>query len=143
MTSTPTDGIMEDRFLHLYLTDIPEEAEIQTLLEFYGFDLEHTVPSDKDEPNEYHWKWCHRPLSGGAGVSLVYHDRLFSDDLYGGRYGTFVVLEGTADSSSIDLSVMDIVSKFLIDRYGGTIRNPNHQDAPTYLCGRELTESHT
>lgn len=127
---------MEDRFLHLYLADQPEDTEIQTILEFYGFELVKTVPREANEPNEYHWKWNHQPLSG-SGVELVYHDTLFGDDLFAGRYGTFIVLEGTSRSTPIDLAMIDVVAKFLIDRYGGTIRNPNHVETPTYLCGRE------
>lgn len=125
---------MQDRFLHLYLTDSPEDTEIQTLLEFYGFELVKTVPREASDPNEYHWKWSHAPLSG-AGIELVYHDKLFSDDNFAGRFGTFIVLEGTGASSPIDLAMMDIVSKFLVDRYGGTLRNPNHGGEPKYLSG--------
>jgi hypothetical protein len=125
----------ENKFLHLYLTDAPEDTEIQTILEFYGFELERSYPREKGEPNEYHWRWRHEPLSSD-GLRLVYFDAVFSDDLYHGKYGTFIVLEGTKASSPVDFAFLDVATKFLLDRYGGTIRNPNNPDNPTYLCGK-------
>jgi hypothetical protein len=129
---------MEYRFLHLYLADQPEETEIQTILEFYGFELTKTVPQEGKDPNEYHYRWNHQPLSG-SGLELIYHDQLFTDDAHAGSYGTFIVLEGSKASSALDLSMMDVTAKFLIDRYGGTIRNPNHAGQPLYLCGKART----
>lgn len=125
----------DKKFLHLYLQDAPEDTEIQTLLEFYGFtSIKFVDNAGKSDPNESHWSWNHPPLSN-SGFKLIHFDGLFKDDLHYGDYGAFVILEGSDSCSRVDLSYIDVITKFLIDRYGGMIHNPNSIGQARYLCG--------
>ena len=120
--------------LHVYLSESPDEDDIGTLLEFYGLSLIGKRPSTGQEPDETHWEWSHPPLSD-AGFKLIYFHGLCQDDLFTDQYGRYIILEGPKFPSQIDLAFMDILTKFLIDRYGGIIRNPHRGGEDCYLSG--------
>lgn len=125
------------RFLHLYLKECPSEDEIRTILDFYGFRL---LKADRDtetkDPKGYHWEWEHRPLSGN-GFKLVFYHGVFPDDKYCETYNSFVMVLGSPNSSDIDIAFMDIITKFLLDRYEGIIHNPTSTLLSSYLNGQQ------
>jgi hypothetical protein len=128
------------KFLHLYLKECPDEAEIKTILDFYGFRL---VKSDKNtdnkDPQGFHWEWLHKPLSE-TGFKMVFYHGVFPDDSHSDRYGSFVMLIGNKHSSVIDTAFMDVITKFLLDRYDGIIHNPSNLNSSIYLCGKPRGE---
>lgn len=124
------------RFVHLYLAEAPEDREIQTRLEFYGFKhLRSEEPDGSSDPLAHFWAWRHSPLSGN-GFKLTYFDGVFPDDRNYKTAGAVVWLEASKASSPHDLAYLDIITKFLLDRFGGHIRNPNDPTNSTYLCGK-------
>ena len=128
--------MVSNKFIHLYLDIMPEEHEIQTLLEFYGFNhIKTDNKLESTDPAGSHYSWKHPPLSD-EGFKLIYFDGIYPDDFYYGTYGCFVVLEGSKRSSKIDLAYLDVVAKFLLDRFGGIIHNPMANSSSMYLCGQ-------
>lgn len=124
------------RFVHLYLGEAPEDREIRTRLEFYGFKhLRSEQPDGTADPLAHYWHWRHAPLSGN-GFSLTYFDGVFSDDRLSNGAGAVIWLEASKGSSPHDLAYLDIISKFLLDRFGGRIHNPNDLLRSSYLCGK-------
>ena len=124
------------RFVHLYLGEIPEDREIQTRLEFYGFKhLRSEEPDGSTDPLAHYWRWQHAPLSGD-GFSLTYFDGVFPDDRNYAKAEAVVWLEASKASSPHDLAYLDIITKYLLDRFGGFIHNPNDLKTSSYLCGK-------
>lgn len=127
----------ENSYIHVYLEDYPGDEELGTILQFYGFSLDRAVPQRDPDPDEFHWRWTHPPLSG-SGFSLTVLNSLYKDDQFFGRYDTFMVLEATRESSVADITMIDVVSKFLIDRYGGQIINCKTDEPNSFLCGKSF-----
>lgn len=123
-------------FLHLYLKVCPSEDEINTILDFYGFEL---LKADRDtqtkDPKGYHWEWLHKPLSD-AGFNLIFYHGVFPDDRYFEDYNSFIMIVGSQNSSDTDVAFMDIMSKFLLDRYDGILHNPSSEVTSSYLNGK-------
>lgn len=123
------------RFVHLYLKEPPEDREIRTRLEFYGFrHVRSEEPDGSLDPLAHYWVWKHDPLSGD-GFRLTYFDGLFPDDKNKDA-GAVIWLEASKNSSPHDLAYLDVITKFLLDRFGGRIHNPNDLSRSAYLCGK-------
>lgn len=124
-----------NNFLHLYLNKSPDEFEIKALLTAFGFRFSCVdIDTDVKEPKGFHWVWSNPPLSTG-GFKLVFYHRLFSDDLFFGRFNSYVILAADHTSSDMDLNALDVFACLLVRRYGGIIYNPEAEENNMYLSG--------
>lgn len=128
--------------LHIYLKKKPPTGEVSQLLKLYGFTFKQEQKVE-NEPDCTYWTWQVAPLSA-TGFQLIHFDEPFPDDLYSGKFGSFIVMLGNLDSSEFDLHMIDITAAMLLKLYGGVIHNPHRTDRKypnVFLCGKNNTKS--
>lgn len=122
--------VRRDTDLHLYLSDGPDIFSFSDLLSLYGFSFIKTDDRFKDEPSVDYFKWRILPISD-AGFDLLFFHDLFKDDLNYGKFDSFIIINGSQQSSNEDLAMIDTIALLLLNRYGGRLHNPHRIDKIT------------
>lgn len=114
--------------LHVYLDRDPEREEVHPFLETLGFTKVKTNQGSPEEPGFTLWTWKHDPLSSRSGIELYCFNYLHRDNLYCGKYATYYIFQGAADTTQHEVSIVDITAKLLLDKYGGVLHNLQRTD---------------